>query len=251
MPTWTLTYRIGVDCTNDEFYQEQELLQSDRACVRCIAEQSWLEPGLVHVRAEFSDWIGISPQSNTIMRRRNGEAEPAIPFLARTQILMDVANPQEGPALQIGSQVCIDEHGRVGVNGAPIGILVRLDQDHHQAQIAVYGSEGGPPPLEVSRMVPDGVGFRVERQPSPIIPVRDFAINRPLTSDDLRQTMSMVDAQTLRVREQMRTEADARVFAALDQMIEPPNKKDPPKPEPRPVTKSRYERIMESFEPEK
>ena len=253
MPRWTLHYRIGLDCTEQDLYHEQHLLQNDAACVNYESEQSWSEPGLVHVRVEFGDWISISPQTNAILRLRNGEAIPAVPmFPARTEVLMDFSEPQEGARLQIGSQVCIDENGRIGANGAPIGILTRLDESQHTAQIAIYGSGGGPSPLplqvplQVSRLVPDNSGnYRVVRDSLPGI-FTDRIVPTPLPA---------VSNQIMRMREQAAAAEDARVFEALDALgAEPakPRAKAKPKPaEPRPVTKSRYERIMDSFEPEK
>jgi hypothetical protein len=204
------------------------LLRSDPMCRDLRIEQSWITPEVIRVQVDFSDVIGISPQSYSIIQRRYGEAMPivALSFQPRTHVLMD-AEHQEGQPLQIGSQVCIDENGRIGAHGTPIGVLMLINEGG-QAQIAVYGSDGGAPPPQQDHHL--GVSFANFR----------------------RMPLPTVDAQVLRAREQIMAAEDARIFEALDAAIGVQNdlsresKAKPP--ESRPTVKTRYERILESFE---
>jgi hypothetical protein len=245
MPSWTLTYRIGLECTQYDLDREESLLRSDPACRDLRLEQSWLEPGLVHVHVDFVEFMNLRFETYDVILLRHGEAIPAVPFTPLvSQVLMD-AEPQEGSTLQIGSQVSIDEHGRIGTRGTPIGTLIQFEGTN-RARIAIHHNE--PMPLQVSRLVPTADGrYQVQTEE----PLR-------LSLDTPRQMPSM-NAQLLRVQEQIRAEEDARVFAALDaastlrvtdqiQAAYNPPGLPTLQPKPRPAVRTRYERILESFE---
>ena len=226
MPLWNLTYRIGVNCTLDEFNHEMLLLRGDRTCTTIDQDQSFTEPNVIRVRVGYPDWIGV--QSHSILQRRSAEGVPAMSASTpRTQVAIDISDQQEGSTLQVGSPVYIDEGGRVGSRGAPIGVVMQVDNERHEAIVGVFGSGGGPPPLQVSRMVPNGQGgFDIQPDEFPRL-----YMGTPMT---------MVDAETRRARERIQAAEDARIFEVLDAMASKP-------PEPRPEFKTRYQRIMEGF----
>lgn len=246
MPAWTIIYRIGTECTNEDLNREASLLRSDPACREVRLEQSWIEPGLVHAHVDFVEFMEIRLQTYDILLLRHGQGGPAIPFAQRSaQIVMD-AEPQEGPRLQIGSQVSIDEDGRIGTRGAPIGVLMQLE-GNNRARISVYSSYDGPPPLQVSRLVPN-VDGRYQIQP-------EEPIGFSLTPGRL----PIMSTQILGAQQDIRAAEDARVFAALDAAstlrvtdqiqaaFNPPGLPVTNQPKPRPAVRTRYERILDSF----
>jgi hypothetical protein len=218
MPTWNLTYRIGVDCTDDVPTSELDLLRNDPSCSGVTISQSFDEPNVVRIRADFYDWIGLSPQSHAILQRRSAEGVPNVAMtMPRTRVVIDISDQQEGSNLQMGSPIYIDEHGRVGSRGAPIGVVMSVDNDRHEAIVSVLGSGGGPQPfMQVTHMD----GFQRLHMGTPM----------PTMDDLVRQAQN-----------DFREAEDARIFEVLDAMGKEPSK-------PRPVFKTRYQRIMDQFE---
>ena len=90
---------------------------------------------------DYPDWIGLPPQSHTILQRRSAVGVPNIAMTRpRTQVILPISDPQEGTTLRVGSQVSIDESGHVGNRGTPIGIVMSLDNERHEAVVDVLGS---------------------------------------------------------------------------------------------------------------
>ena len=204
------------------------VLRGDASCRSLTQDQSFTEPNVIRVRVDYPDWIGLPPQSHAILQRRSAVGVPNIALTRpRTQVAIDISDQQEGTPLQVGSPVYIDETGRVGSRGAPIGVVMSVDNQRHEAIVGVLGSGGGPPPLQVSRMVPNGQGgFDVQPDEFPRL--------------YMGTPMPMSDRDARRAQESIRAAEDARVFEVLDALAREPIG-------PRPVFKTRYERIMDSF----
>lgn len=225
MPTWTLTYQGFDDLASLE--RELQILRSDLACVRLSSTSSIAEPGVVHVEVEFSPQVIMTMESSEIIHSRMAEAVPMVPTIpisvGGVEILIDLGEHQEVGTMQVGLPVCIDEQGRIGRRGAPLGILVQVDREANQARIRQVRYESSVSSVE-------------------------------LTRDQLFQRMPipLPDPRVQQARRGAMAEEDSRFFEIMDSIaqashVEPLRKPEKPNPEPRPVFKTRYERIMNAL----
>lgn len=247
MPTWTLSYS-GRECTLADIERELGTLRSDPACVRMNTTESVVEPGVIHVEIEFHFGITMSTRSADILRLRRAQAVPMVPTIPldmsnRLEILMELGENQEGETLQIGMPVCIDEQGRVGLRGAPLGILTHVDRENNQARIRIQPGS----PVDATQPPP----MRVEGFDHPPTFTREDLERARLEVQ--RMPFPLTDHRVLQARQQIMADEDARIFEILDTIAQeaPPRqprpKKAKPAPEPRPTFKTRYERIMDAL----
>lgn len=251
MPTWTLSYS-GRDCTLFDVEQELSILRSDPACVRMNTTESVVEPGVINVEIEFHFGITMSTRSADILRLRWAQAVPMVPTIPldmsnRIEILMELGEHQENETLQVGLPVCIDEQGRVGLRGAPLGILMHVDRENNQARIRIQ--PGSP----------------VDALPPPPMRIEEFNQPPQFNREGLEQARLEVerrifplpDPRVQQAHQQILADEDARILAVLDSIalgstridqepLRPPSSKSHT-PEPRPTFKTRYERIMDAL----
>jgi hypothetical protein len=229
MPTWNLNYQIGRDCTLEDFHREQQVFRSDPQCVSYQYNQRSTEPLLIQAQVVFNE--SMSGESLRILQLRTYPRYRQT-RLPRHEVQMSTEGFQEGQ-LVIGAPVSIDENGRLGTHGTPIGIISQVDWDNHQARIifepemrmGVYRN-----PVRFSREELEVTRIQLDRRP--------FPLQNPVVQQ---------------MRQQIMAEEDARVLEALDTIAQeaPPRqprpKKAKPAPEPRPTFKTRYERIMDAL----
>lgn len=232
MPTWTINYRNYSSVDLDQEIQE---LRSDAACVRLNMATSISEPGVAHIEVEFHPGVTMSRRSAEILRMRGAQAVPGVPLIPlvssnQTEILMDLGDQQDDGSLQVGLPVYIDEHGRVGSRGSPIGTLTYVDRGANQVRIRI--------------------------QPGNPVEVREFYQTPSFTRETLEfardqlQRMPLLDPRVQRARQEIMEAEDARVFEALDAITgesTPRPTRQPKNPEPRPTFKTRYERIKDAL----
>lgn len=148
MPEWTLVYQIGNNCTQEVFYLEQQVFREDPHCVLYQATESADFPGQFYVLVEFQGSVGGS--AIQILQRRGGQGVPAVqatPIVQiysgnRLEMQIDLGRIQDGESIPINSQVCIDENGKIGTRGTPIGILVSpVDSNSRTARVLINPGE--------------------------------------------------------------------------------------------------------------
>lgn len=256
MPTWVIDYQIGRGCSQEDIYREQQVFRNDPWCTYYRSTDSAEYPGRISVQVgvRFANSIGVD--SRQILRLRGARPIPAVPAVPTTIPLtpngnrymqVSLENSQEGQ-LSIGSQICIDEQGRVGSRGTPIGVLAYIDRDLNQARIIL---EPGTP-------------LSAPQSPNPI-QIEESYLPPTLTREIIEQErvqfqfqrMLLPDPRVQQARQQIMAEEDARVFEILDSIanngtyVQQPLPKEPnPAPEPRPTIKTRYERIMDTLKGE-
>jgi hypothetical protein len=173
----------------------------------------------------------MSEESRRILQLRRAEGAPVVqanPTISwngsRYEVQMSTEGSQEEQLL-IGAPVSVDEHGRLGTHGNPIGIIVHVDRDNHQARISI---EPGTPLNTVRSLNP----MRVNEFPYPLSDPTEWVAQRQIRADE-----------------------DARILEALDAIANDstPGRKlqsEKPKqvPKSRSIFKTRYQRIREGFE---
>ncbi len=244
MPVWNLDYHLESTCTMSDVEQDRLVFRSDPACIRYDSRTDEFDPNWIHVQVVMHDRIGLGLQSAVILRLRDATAEPSV---FGNQLTARMPS-QPGIQPSIGSLVGIDAQGRVGFVGPPVGVILGYDQISQTSTVLIQGSQ--PPPLAVSRIVPDENGsFRVDEWEDRGIQLSNFQ----------RQPLPILDQEEMRRRWQMAAYEDQMVFQALDAMTIAEHKPEAiasvanKKPEPRPPVKNRYERILDilSKDPEK
>lgn len=235
MPSWTLAYQIEDNRTREIYYQELETLREDPGCIAFQASADF--SGRIYVQVAFRESAG--ELARQILHRRNAQAVPAVrenPIVTtwgrdRSEIQIDLGRTQDGEAIPINSQVCIDENGQVGTRGTPIGILLSpVDSTSRTAIVRVTSGE-----------LLDSA-FRSNPSPQ----VEGYQDPVALSREDLEQAQAQMERIPLtylsreeaRSRYQIMADEDASVFAALDAAA---------KVLPRPTFKTRYQRILETL----
>lgn len=244
MPVWNLDYHLESTCTTSDVEQDRLVFRSDPAFVRYDSRTDEFDPNRIHVQVAMHDQIGLQPQSSVILRLRGATAQPSLNFGSGLTVRM---TSQPGPPPPIGALVGMDSQGRIGFLGQPIGVMLGHDSVTQSSTVFIQGAQ--PPPLVVSRIVPDENGsFRVDQWEDRGIPLEDLQ----------RQPLPILNQEEIRRRWQMAAYEDHRVFQALDALAIEEQKPEAvakvvKKPEPRPPVKNRYERILDILakDPEK
>jgi hypothetical protein len=218
MPTWNLVYKIGVDSTLSDIQREQEALCSDPMCTSYQANDSADRRGWIYVQVGFNEPMNLTSQE--ILHRRLAEGDPAVPVvpvhMTGVDIQIDLSRTQESIPLRVGDRVGIEDGGRIGPNGTPIGTILSIDLGSNQACVRIEaGNPFGTTQLQ---------GSRFTRQPMPTLD--------PIIARYRQQIMAAEDARVL------------EAFDAIGELTTPPAHEDP---EPRRVFKTRYQRILDSF----
>jgi hypothetical protein len=243
MPTWNLIYRIGINCTQEDFHREQQIFCSDLRCISYQCTESRDSPGIFAVQIAFNEPMSLASQE--ILHRRVAEAVPAIPVLPlmnpifvgnMLQVQVSLSDTQEGSTLLIGDVVRINEQGQIGSRGNPIGIVLHVDPEANQARINI--ATGTP----INTDAFQSRNSMQEYRDPPRFSRGEVELARVTLE---RMPMELMDPQMFRARQEVWAEEDARILEALGALANLKEPKDPP--EPRPVFKSRYQRILDSF----
>ena len=245
MPTWILSY--PEESSPADIERELDIIQHDDTFIRMNMVP---EDESESIEIELSSTGSVDPRTIDILRLRGAQAVPMVPSIPLSrgnefEVLMELGEDQESGTLQVGLPVCIDGQGRVGLQGAPIGILTHVDRVNNQARVRI----------QPGRPVDD-------------LPPPPFRLNQPppLTREGLEQARLAVERRVLllpddpriqQAHQQILADEDARVFAVLDSIalgstridqepLRPPSSKSHT-PEPRPTFKTRYQRIMDAL----
>jgi hypothetical protein len=284
MPTWNLTYQIGRDCTQEDFYREQQIFLNDPLCVSYESTDS---AGYQAVQVRFNESMG--EESLRVLQLRRARIVPAVSTNPitwngnRHEVIMSTESSQ-GDQLVIGASVSIDEHGRLGGRGTPIGIISRMDTTNNSVhiiieprieelaalQVSLHTADPGPSGnqttsevaytgyarVAVNRANDGTAGWTVTTNSATLNDPRRFSPEELETfrTQLERRPYLIQNSRFLQERQQLMAEEDARVFRILDNIAQEESSRPPlpnkSKSEPRPIPKTRYKRIMEALKGE-